>query len=139
MALFRLFSQPFRCRPALWGVALAAALSACAQSGVVAQAPPGASGEQDDERGVRVICRLTEPRAADNQLALELARAAGMPVARLSAIQDQLVAVTFRCHPSTRCEQGLARLRSVSPLVADVSPDGQARVPRSPVRPQERS
>ncbi len=94
--------SPDRCRPALWGVALALCLSACAQSGAGGQDTEGASGALGDEQGVRVICHLAEPRAADPQLAQALAQAAGMPVVRLSALQDQRVVVTFRCHPSTR-------------------------------------
>jgi hypothetical protein len=138
MLLSRIPVAPGRRSPAGWAVALGLCLSACAQ-------PPGATPSTErvadteaEEGAVRVICKLSEPRAPDAQLALDLARAAGMPVLRVSAIQDTRVAVTFHCHPSTRCEEGLARLRSASKLVSSVTPDGRAQTPRQPVRPQER-
>ncbi len=102
-------------------------LGACAQPG-----PGPGTGS------VRVICRLVDSREVDNRLALDLARAAGMPVVQLRAVGDRLVAVEFRCAPAVRCEQGLDRLRGVSPLVADLTLDGQAHTPRQPTRPQER-
>jgi hypothetical protein len=133
MAKFRPFPLfvAHRCR-ALLMAGLILGLGACAQAG---HAPEGVDASLGS---VRVICRLTEPRDADNRLALDLARAAGMPVLHIQAIGDRLVAVEYRCAPESRCEQGLARLRSVSPLVSDITLDGQAQVPRQPTRPQER-
>ncbi len=121
----------------LWlAAALSLGLGACALPG--SGPGPIAADAGTGTGSVRVICRLVDTREVDNRLALDLARAAGMPVAQLHAVGDRLVAVEFRCAPAVRCEQGLDRLRGVSPLVADLTLDGQAQAPRQPTRPQER-
>ncbi len=113
-----------------------ATLMACAAADSGQPRAQDADPQADGASVLRVICVTTRDRLADDQLALDLARASGLAVQRLQAIGARTFAVTLACSPAERCQQGLASLRAAHPLVTDVSIDAVRARPRQP-RAQE--
>lgn len=132
----RLRARPWRVASVALAMSACIGLSACA-------AGPGAGAadvapEGDGSGVLRVICVTTTDRLADDRLAIDLARAAGLGVQRVQAIHTRTFAVSFSCTPDERCQQGLARLQSAHHLVQDVTVDGLRTRPRSPSAQESR-
>jgi hypothetical protein len=120
-----------RARLPMLGLAAGLALTACTSvADSQAQAKDGAGAA--DPGVMRVICTTTTDRLADEHLTIELARAAGLGVQHVQALNARTFAVSFRCTPDERCQQGLARLQAARPLVQDVTVDGLRTRPRPP-------
>ena len=56
----------------------------------------------------------------------EASAIAGLPVRRVAAVSDRVVAVTLACDTTARCAEAQARLRR-DPRVAELAPDARRR------------